>query len=63
MPLTLIVGFFGMSEYTMMTQKVTWQIAYPVLVGIMIIIGASSLFLIKWLGRNDSIEKQDGKNK
>ena len=63
MPLTLIVGFFGMSEYTMMTQKYTWQIAYPILVVIMIIIGASSLSLIKWLGRNDIIGKKECKTK
>ncbi|MEI8216278.1 MAG: magnesium transporter CorA family protein [Eubacteriales bacterium] len=54
MPLTLIVGFFGMSEYTMMTEKFTWQIAYPVLVAIMTIIGFGSLSLIKWLARNDN---------
>jgi magnesium transporter len=63
MPLTLIVGFFGMSEFTMMTQKYAWQIAYPILVVIMIIIGVSNLSLIKWLGRNDNMEKKDCKTK
>lgn len=63
MPLTLIVGFFGMSEYTMMTQKYTWQIAYPILVAIMIVIGVANLSLIRWLGRNDSVDKRDSKNK
>ena len=54
MPLTLIVGFFGMSEYTMMTEKLTWQVSYPILVVIMTAIGFASLSLIKWLARNDN---------
>jgi len=37
MPLTLIAGIGGMSEWSMMTGPENWRIAYPAFLGIMFI--------------------------
>ncbi len=44
MPLTLLAGIGGMSEWTMMTGQANWRIAYPLFIGAMAVIG-----LINWL--------------
>jgi magnesium transporter len=53
MPMTLIAGIFGMSEWTMMTGQEKWKISYMVFGGVLIIIGAANYLLLKWLERND----------
>lgn len=54
MPLTLITGFFGMSEYTMMTSKFGLGPAYFGIAALMLGISLVSLAIIRWLGRNDT---------
>jgi magnesium transporter len=49
MPLTLLAGIFGMSEWSMMTRPENWRIAYPVFMLAMVIIGISNYYLLKWL--------------
>jgi magnesium transporter len=53
MPLTLIAGIGGMSEWSMMTGPENWRIAYPVFWGIMMLIGLANYFILKWLERKD----------
>jgi len=53
MPLSLIAGIGGMSEWTMLTGPENWKIAYPVLIGGMAAMGVANYFALKWL---------DGKN-
>jgi magnesium transporter len=47
MPLTLLAGIGGMSEWTMMTGADNWHIAYPVFLVIMVIIGVMNYFALK----------------
>ncbi len=49
MPLTLIAGIGGMSEWTMMTGQSNWEIAYPLFMLGIAIIGVINYFLIKRL--------------
>ncbi len=49
MPLTLLAGIGGMSEWTMMTGQPNWRIAYPLFILAMVIIGAVNYFLLaRW---------------
>jgi len=49
MPLTLIAGIGGMSEWTMMTGQGNWKIAYPLFILAMVVIGGGNYLLIKGL--------------
>jgi magnesium transporter len=46
MPLTLLAGIGGMSEYSMMTGPENWRIAYPAFLAGMIILGACSYIVL-----------------
>jgi magnesium transporter len=48
MPLTLIAGIGGMSEWTMMTGTDNWHIAYPLLMLGMTGAAIITYFLLKW---------------
>jgi len=47
MPLTLISGIGGMSEWSMMTGPGNWKIAYPLFIVGMVVIAAVNYWLIK----------------
>jgi len=49
MPLTLIAGVGGMSEWSMMTGRENWRIAYPALIAGMVVIGLINFFLLRWI--------------
>jgi magnesium transporter len=53
MPLSLLAGIGGMSEYSMMTGSTNWRIAYPLFLVAMVILGFGSYLLLKWLERRD----------
>lgn len=53
MPLTVLSGIFGMSEWTMMTGAENWRLAYPVFFAAMAVIAAVNYYLLKWLERRD----------
>jgi magnesium transporter len=53
MPLTLLAGIFGMSEWSMMTGPENWSRAYPIFGGIMLLIAIGNFILIKLLERRD----------
>jgi len=42
MPLTLLAGIGGMSEWSMMTGPQNWRLAYPLFLLAMVVIGAST---------------------
>jgi magnesium transporter len=48
MPLTLLAGIGGMSEWSMMTGPQNWKIAYPAFLLGMAILGISNFYLLKW---------------
>jgi len=55
MPLTLLAGIGGMSEWSMMTNPENWRISYPLFILGIVIIGAANYFFLKRL------EKKDGR--
>jgi magnesium transporter len=56
MPLTMLAGIGGMSEWSMMTGPQNWPIAYPLFMAAMAIIGIGSYYLLKW---NDAKDRKD----
>lgn len=52
MPLTLLAGIGGMSEWTMMTGQENWKIAYPAFMLVMALIGIVSYFILKWMEKD-----------
>ncbi len=54
MPLTLLAGIGGMSEWSMMTGPENWHISYPLFLVAMVVTGITSYYLLKW------IEKRKG---
>lgn len=49
MPLTLLAGIGGMSEWSMITGPDNWRIAYPAFIVAMIVIGIANYYGLKWL--------------
>ncbi len=49
MPLTLLAGIGGMSEWSMMTGPGNWRIAYPIFLLAMVVIGLANFYLINWI--------------
>ena len=47
MPLTLLAGIGGMSEWSMMTGPHNWRIAYPLFLLAMVVIGVANYYLLK----------------
>ncbi len=58
MPLTLISGIGGMSEFTMMTGAENWKFVYPGLILIMTVIGAINYYLLKKLEKKDGVHEK-----
>ncbi len=54
MPLTLIAGVGGMSEWSMMTGPQHWRTAYPAMIAGMAVIGLINFFLLRWVESNGS---------
>ena len=52
MPLTLLAGIGGMSEWSMMTGPDNWRIAYPAFIVAMVLIGIANFALIRWIEKN-----------
>jgi magnesium transporter len=53
MPLTLLAGIFGMSEWTMMTGPDKWKSSYLLFGAMLLLIGIGNYFFIRWLERRD----------
>ncbi|HOX47263.1 MAG TPA: magnesium transporter CorA family protein [Myxococcota bacterium] len=58
MPLTLLAGIGGMSEWTMMTGQENWRWAYPAFLAGMVALGVLSYLLLgRWDGRSTAKPK------
>jgi magnesium transporter len=53
MPLTLIAGIGGMSEWSMITGPENWRTSYPIFFLIMLVLAVINYFFIKWLERKN----------
>jgi len=53
MPLTLLAGIGGMSEWSMMTGPENWRLSYPLFMLGMLIIGVVSFILIRRMEKKD----------
>jgi len=53
MPLTMLAGIGGMSEWSMMTGPQNWRITYPVFMAAMVVIGVANYYLLKWSDARD----------
>jgi magnesium transporter len=53
MPMTLVAGIFGMSEWTMMTGPERWRTSYLIFFSIIIFLGAVNYLILKWFERKD----------
>ncbi len=51
MPLTLLAGIGGMSEWSMMTGPSNWRISYPLFILAMVIIAIANYFLLRRFDR------------
>jgi magnesium transporter len=49
MPLTLLAGIGGMSEWSMMTGPDNWRVAYPAFLLAMVVLGFLNYYFINWL--------------
>lgn len=49
MPLTLLAGIGGMSEWSMMTGSGNWRIAYPAFLLMLVVLGIATFFILRWL--------------
>lgn len=54
MPLTLLAGIGGMSEYSMMTGPQNWRMAYLGFLAAMVVLGAANYVFIRWLEKRRS---------
>jgi magnesium transporter len=53
MPLALLSGIGGMSEWSMMTGPENWRITYPAFLLAMVVIGFANYYLLKWLEKRE----------
>ncbi len=51
MPLTLLAGIGGMSEWSMMTGPANWRIAYPLFIAAMAVIGVANYYVLSRLDK------------
>jgi magnesium transporter len=59
MPLTLLAGIGGMSEWSMMTGPDNWKISYPLFLVAMAVIGIASYCLLKWIEKRRGTDIQE----
>jgi magnesium transporter len=59
MPLTLLAGIGGMSEWSMMTGPENWKLSYPAFLLAMVVLGLANYYLLKrWEKKRDG-QKED----
>ena len=49
MPLSLLAGIGGMSEWSMMTGPENWRRSYPLLLAFMAAAGVATYFVLLWM--------------
>lgn len=60
MPINILAGIGGMSEFSMMTQGVPWPVAYGLFAGAMVLIGWATYFLVSRLEGRRQRRKRSG---
>lgn len=53
MPLSLLAGIGGMSEWSMMTGPENWRISYPVFLLVMAVLGIANYYILKLLEKKN----------
>jgi len=61
LPLSLLAGIGGMSEWSMMTGQENWRITYPLFLLAMVVIGAVCYYFLKRIVKRDD-EMSDGED-
>jgi magnesium transporter len=59
MPLTLLAGICGMSEWSMMTGPQNWRIAYPAFLAAMVLLGLANYYTLKRLEKKRRSQGQN----
>ena len=59
LPLNLIAGIGGMSEYTQMTKSVPWQVSYMAFTICMVLIGWITYYVLRLFGSRKRIRKTE----
>lgn len=54
MPLSLLAGIGGMSEWSMMTGAENWRVSYPMFFLAMVVLGAANFILLRWWDKKRS---------
>ncbi len=57
MPLNVLAGVGGMSEFSMMTKEIPWPIAYSVFMLFLIFVGVSTYLIVKYFERKKAKHK------
>ena len=60
MPLTLLTGIGGMSEWSMMTWRGNWRIAYPAFLIAMAVLGVANFYVLKALEKRRDVPQPPG---
>lgn len=58
MPLTLLAGVGGMSEWSMMTGPENWRISYPIFFGLMALMGVANYAALRWLDQRSGDDRE-----
>lgn len=53
MPLTLLSGIGGMSEWSMMTGPQNWKFSYPAFLVLMVVVALTCYYILKWVEKKD----------
>jgi len=62
MPLTLLAGIGGMSEWSMMTGPQNWRIAYPLFLLAMVVLGVFNYLFLKWIEQRREGKRRAARN-
>jgi magnesium transporter len=60
MPINILAGIGGMSEYSMMTKDIPWPIAYAAFTVGMAFVGWTTYVALRWLERRKSGKPREG---
>lgn len=59
LPLNLIAGIGGMSEYSLMTKDIPWQVSYAAFTVSMVLVGWITYYILKLFGTRKRIRKPE----
>jgi magnesium transporter len=59
MPLTLLAGIGGMSEWSMMTGSENWKLSYPAFLLMMALLGLLNYYVLRWVDRRAKAQEEE----